>query len=228
MATKALLLNETFADKLDKLTEAVGQSGGAKPKTWQDIQRVCRLGTAKTWLEIGDIYNFKRDGVDVPCVLVDFLDGNKKGSIKIKNDNLVQGAVFQTVDCLYSLQFDEREAFYCADNGLEAGDYCFTLGEHSWVSADVGKTFYFHLNNAVPEGGQLVWKPAYNVTLEGGGIDVFDSGNDFTANETATMSSTPISGATSLGTIKNSFFDDGFNSCQRACLGNNRWKEYGF
>ena len=114
--------------------------------------------------------------------------------------------------------------FYHAVDGLSVGNYCFKLGEHAFVSADVGKTFYFHLDNAVPAGGQLVWKQSYDTTLEGASIDVFDSGNNFIANETVTMSSTEIAGATDLGTI-NDAFNGNFNSCQRALLGNNRWKE---
>lgn len=192
--------------------------------TFEDVQLLCRAGKAKDVLEIGQPFTFKRDDVNIECLVMGFIEDNKTGSIKIKDNTLQEGVIFQTKDCLYSLQFDEREALYYAPDGLSAGDYSFVLGAHSWYAADVGKTFYFTLQNDVPAGGQLVWKQGYNATLDGGGIDVFDSGNDFTANETATMSSTEIVGATSLGTIKNSF-EGNFNSCQRALLGNNRWKE---
>ena len=192
--------------------------------TFEDVQLLCRAGKAKDVLEIGQPFTFKRDNVDVECLVMGFIEDNKTGSIKIKDNNLSEGVIFQTKDCLYSLQFDAKEAFYYAPDGLSAGDYSFVLGAHSWVSADVGKTFYFTLQNDVPVGGQLVWNQAYNVTLEGATLSVYDSATDTTANETTTMSTTVTGGATSLGTIKNSF-EGNFNSCQRALLGNNRWKE---
>ena len=227
--TKPILLDETFKAKMDlqtaelhKIALAITGRGGIS--SWEDLQVLAKSGVARDYLELGQVFAFKRDSVDIPCFVVDFIDNNKKGSIKIKSDNLQHGIIFQTIDNIYSLQFDEREAFYYTADGLSAGNYRFKLGEHSWVSADVGKTFYFHLDNAVPAGGQLVWKQSYDATLEGASIDVFDSGNDFTANETVTLSSAEIAGATDLGTINNAF-NGNFNSCQRALLGNNRWKE---
>ena len=227
--TKPILLDETFKAKMDlqtaelhKIALAITGRGGIS--SWENLQVLAKSGVARDYLELGQVFTFKRDSVDIPCFVVGFIDNNKNGSIKIKSNNLQHGIIFHTIDNIYSLQFDEREAFYHAADGLSAGNYRFKLGEHSWVSADVGKTFYFHLDNAVPAGGQLVWKQAYNATLEGASIDVFDSGNDFTANETVTMSTTEIAGATDLGTINNAF-NGNFNSCQRALLGNNRWKE---
>ena len=227
--TKPILLDETFKSKMDlqiaelhKIALAITGRGGTS--SWEDLQVLAKSGVARDYLELGQVFTFKRDNVDIPCFVVGFIDNNKNGSIKIKSNNLQHGIIFHTIDNVYSLQFDEREAFYHSADGLSAGNYRFTLGEHSWVSADVGKIFYFHLDNAVPAGGQLVWKQSYNTTLEGASIDVFDSGNDFTANETVTMSSTEIAGATDLGTINNTF-NGNFNSCQRALLGNNRWKE---
>ena len=206
-----------------RLTDA-GELKIGVPNTWEDIQEVTRRGIAPSVIEVGKTYTFQRDGVDVTVACMGFIENGRHGGLKIKNNNLKYGVIFQTLDCLYSLQFDEREAFYYAPDGLAAGDYYFKLGQHTWFAADVGKNFYFHLSKAVPAGGQLVWKQGYDKTLEGGGIDVFDSGNDFTANETVTMSSTEIAGATNLGTINNAFTGN-FNSCQRALLGNNRWKE---
>lgn len=227
--TKPILLDETFKAKMDlqtaelhKIALAITGRGGIS--SWENLQVLAKSGVARDYLELGQVFTFKRDSVDIPCFVVGFIDNNKNGSIKIKSNNLQHGIIFHTIDNIYSLQFDEREAFYYTADGLSAGNYRFKLGEHSWVSADVGKTFYFHLDNAVPAGGQLVWKQSYDTTLEGASIDVFDSGNDFTANETVTMSSTEIAGATDLGTINNTF-NGNFNSCQRALLGNNRWKE---
>ena len=239
VAGKGLSTNDYTNAEKQKVADAIGDApsdgrkyarvngawvGVGSISSWEDLQDIAKSGVARDYLELGQVFTFKRDNVDIPCFVVDFIDNNKKGSIKIKSNNLQHGIIFQTIDNIYSLQFDEREAFYHVADGLSAGNYCFKLGEHTWVSADVGKTFYFHLDNAVPAGGQLVWKQSYTATLEGASIDVFDSGNDFIANETVTMSSTVVAGATDLGTINNAF-NGNFNSCQRGLLSNNRWKE---
>lgn len=229
--TKPIVLDESFKAKMDLQTAelhkiALAVTGRGSISSWEDLQVIAKSGVARDFLELGQVFTFKRDNVDIPCFVVDFIDNNKKGSIKIKSNNLQHGIIFQTIDNIYSLEFDEREAFYYTPDGLSAGNYCFEIGEHSWDfwGFGIGKTFYFHLDNDVPAGGQLVWKQPYATTLEGASVDVFDSGNDFTANETVTMSSTVVAGATDLGTINNAF-NGNFNSCERALLGNNRWKE---
>ena len=222
--TKPILLDESFNAKMDSLIEAVKYSGGAgKPKTFEDIQRMCRQGTIKQWLEVGEEFTFKYNGNDVPAVVMQFIENGRSGSLAIKNTNLKNGVVFQTKDLLMNLQFDEKEAFYYSPEGLPAGAYSFILREHSWFSGDVGKTFYFTLAHALPANGQIVFQQSYNATLEGASIKTYAKG-DATVIDTATMSSTAISGATALGELKNSFSGN-FNSCQRALLGNSRWSE---
>ena len=192
-------------------------------QSWEDLRTFIRAGQAKNVLQIGQQLTFTRDGQTIKASVMDFVEGGRNGGIALK-DGRQYGVIFQTEDILYNLQFDAQEAFYCAVDGLPAGDYCFLLGQHSWVAADVGKTFYFTLQNDVPTGGQLVFAQSYNATLEGASIRVYASATSTTISETATMSSTAIAGATNLGELRDNF-NDGFNSCQRALLGNNRWKE---
>ena len=158
----------------------------------------------------------------INMVVMDFIEGNQtsKGNIKIHDKTKQYGMILQSEKLLYYLQFDEREAFYYAPDGLAAGTYHFTLGAHTWVSGDVGKVFQFTLTQAVPAGGQLVFVQGYNVTLAGGSIRTFASGSSTTAIETAVMSEG--SGGTDLGTLDNTI-NGNFNCCQRALLGSNRW-----
>lgn len=158
----------------------------------------------------------------INMVVMDFIEGNQtsKGNIKIHDKTKQYGMILQSEKLLYNLQFDEREAFYYAPDGLAAGTYHFTLGAHTWVSGDVGKVFQFTLTQAVPAGGQLVFVHGYDVTLAGGSIRTFASGSSTTAIETAVMSEG--SGGTDLGTLDNTI-NGNFNCCQRAFLGSNRW-----
>ena len=240
MANKPILLDETFDAHLTKINDNMAvmnehmrklvlATGGDykkpavdSPTVWEEIQVLCRNGKITSVLEVGDIYNVVKDGISYPFAVMDFItEEGKKGSLQIKNRNLTTGVIFQSLDILYNLQFDEREAFYAAiDSGLSAGTYNFTLGAHSWYSADVGKTFQFTLTQDIPKGGQLVWTQAYSATLEGSGINVFASSDSTAKVETATM--TEGSSGTSLGTINNAI-NDNFNSCQRGLFGSNRW-----
>ena len=158
----------------------------------------------------------------INMVVMDYItDGQtSKGNIKLHDKTKKHGLILQSEKLLYNLQFDEREAFYYAPEGLAAGTYHFTLGAHTWVSGDVGKVFQFTLTKAVPAGGQLVFVQSYNVTLTGGSIRVFASNSSTTVEETVVMSEG--SGGTDLGTLDNTVHDN-FNSCQRALLGSNRW-----
>ena len=158
----------------------------------------------------------------INMVVMDFIENGQTsiGNIKIHDNTKQYGMILQSEKLLYNLQFDEREAFYYAPDGLAAGTYHFTLGAHTWVSGDVGKVFQFTLTQAVPAGGQLVFVQSYNATLTGGSIRTFASGSSTTVIETAVMSEG--SGGTDLGTLDNTI-NGNFNCCQRALLGSNRW-----
>lgn len=170
----------------------------------------------------GDVIIVVETASTINMVVMDFIEGNQtsKGNIKLHDKTKKHGLILQSEKLLYNLQFDEREAFYYAPEGLAADTYHFTLGAHSWVSGDVGKVFQFTLTQAVPAGGQLVFVQGYNVTLAGGSIRTFASGSSTTVIETAVMSEG--SGGTDLGTLDNTI-NGNFNSCQRALLGSNRW-----
>lgn len=158
----------------------------------------------------------------INMVVMDLIEGNQtsKGNIKIHDKTKQYGMILQSEKLLYNLQFDEREAFYYAPDGLAAGTYHFLLGAHTWYAADVNKSFQFTLTQAVPAGGQLVFVQSYNATLAGGQIKTFASESSTTVIETVTMSEG--SGGTDLGTLDNTF-NGNFNCCQRALMGSNRW-----
>lgn len=170
----------------------------------------------------GDAFYVVETASTIEMVVMDFIEdgATSKDNIVLHDKTKQNGMILQSRDLLYNLQFDEREAFYYAEEGLAAGTYHFTLGAHTWVSGDVGKTFQFTLTQAVPAGGQLVFVQSYNTTLAGGSIRTFASGISTVVIETAVMSEG--SGGTDLGTLNNSI-NGNFNCCQRALLGSNRW-----
>lgn len=170
----------------------------------------------------GDTIIVVETATTIKMVVMDFIEGGQTpiGNIKLHDNTKQYGMILQSEGLLYNLQFDEREAFYYAPDGLAAGTYHFLLGAHSWVSGDVNKSFQFTLTQALPAGGQLVFVQSYNATLTGGSIRTFASSSSTTVIETVTMSEG--TGGTDLGTLDNTI-NGNFNCCQRALLGSNRW-----
>lgn len=197
-----------------------GELSIIKPTTFEEIQLACRQGIVKDLLEIGETRTFAKDGVTYEVVVMDFIENGKHSDGLQLTNGLKNGVIFQTDKIMYNLQFDEREAFYYAPNGLPVGTYHFKLGQHSWMSADVGKSFQFTLPVALPAGGQLVFVQAYNATLDGAKINMFSGGASTTSIGQATMSIG--TGGTDLGTLNNTI-NGNFNSCQRSLFGSNRW-----
>ena len=160
----------------------------------------------------------------INMVVMDFIENGQTtiGNIKLHDKTKEYGMILQSEKTLYGLQFDAREAFFynSGENALSAGTYNITIGAHSWVSGDVGKTLKFTLANDLPVGGQLVFNGTYNATLVGTTISAYASGSALAATETVTLSEGDD--GTSLGTIAIEV-TGALNSIQRALIGSNRW-----
>lgn len=158
----------------------------------------------------------------INMVVMDFIEGGQApaGAIKLHDKTKEFGVILQSEKILYTLQYDQREAFYHASSGLPAGTYNVTIGAHRWVEGDIGKTFQFTLTAPVPEGGQLYFQGAYNAALNGTQVSVFADNTATVASENATLSEG--SGGTSLGTLAYPV-DGDLNSIDRALMGSNRW-----
>lgn len=121
--------------------------------------------------------------------------------------------------CIPSIQFDEREAFYYAENGLAAGTYNFTVDTYYYLTSEAGKTYQFTLNNDVPPQGQLVWSANYNQTLNNANVLVYNKGSQEVL-ESAII--TEGNEGISLGNIGNNF-NNNLNSSYCAVAGNSNW-----
>lgn len=160
----------------------------------------------------------------IRMVVMDFIENGQTttGNIKLHDKTKQYGMILQSEKSLYTLQSDAREAFFynSGDAAMSAGTYNITIGAHTWVAGDVGKTLQFTLANDLPVGGQLVFKGSYNATLVGASVDAFASASADTPTETVTISEG--SSGTSLGTIGVAVAG-ALNSIQRALMGSNRW-----
>lgn len=105
------------------------------------------------------------------------------------------------------LVFEPPQAIAYFNDGLSAGSYKFTSSS----------TYYLTLATAIPAGGQL------SVTTST--FATYASQSDTTALETGTVTTTEISGATSLGTAGSSSGTYALNDMNRASYGSNNYGE---
>lgn len=215
-----LLSEETFAEKLDTqnslLAALVSQGGGLNITSPGDIQSIVRLGLASKIFSIGDQIACQKGSTTLIWDIIG-IDHDTPS-----NKNLKHSLTLQLHDCIASMQFDAKEAFYYAESGLAAGTYHFTIGQHTWVPAEVGKTYQFTLTQPVPAKGQIVLAVSYNVAVEGTNISTYASSTSTTAIETVQL--TAGTSGTDLGTMNNAI-NGNLNSCQRALLGSNNYAQ---
>ena len=213
---------ETYAEKMDTQNQflaalVTAQGGSLKPTSWSDVQAMVRAGLHSRVFAIGDQLTCKK-GTDTLVWDIIGIDHDTPTDPQFKHS-----LTLQLHDCYKNtMQFDAREAFYYAETEMPAGTYHFKLAAHSWYAADVGKSFQFTLTKAVPAGGQIVFVQGYDKTLVNGTVQTFESSTSTTVIETATM--TVGTGGTGLGDLDNTVHDN-MNSCQRALLGSNNYKE---
>lgn len=190
----------------------------AQPTSWDDVQALVRSGVAPQIFQIGDQLICQKDGVNI---VWNVLAHNQD----VPTDSTLTRSMTLGMHNIYAMMtFDNREAAFATESGLTAGTYNFTVGQHPWVSADVGKTYQFTLTQDVPANGQIVFNNAYNATFNNATVSTYSDGTSTTAIESATM--TEGSSGTSLGTINNAGTPaSGINSIQRALLGSNNYKE---
>ncbi len=200
----------------------------------QAIKHIVQLGNASTVFSIGDriVYDWEESvsGVtyEMPHNVVSFEE------VTLSDGDVVPGMWLETnYASALAVPFDAKEAIYYAAEGLSAGAYSLTFG-YTFGKCTAGETYYFTLENDVPEGGQIVFAANLYLTApEGTKLNIYakpELGEDGdtsaleTILETVQMSATAIDGATDLGTITRSG-SGALNSLHRAVYGYNRWSE---
>lgn len=201
---------------VDELAKKIGGVANIVVESWEDVQKIVRMGLASNTFAIGDQLTCQRGSTTLVWDIIG-IDHDTP-----TDKNFKHSLTLQLHDCLAGVQFDAREALFYIENGLAAGTYNFTVKQHSWVSTDVGKTFQFTLTQPIPAGGQIVLLSTYNVAIAGTTVKTYASSTTTTEIEVATVSEG--SEGTSLGDVNNSI-NGNTNSLQRGLLGNNRYSQ---
>ena len=140
------LLPKKFYDAFDtqnallaSIASHVG-TDGIKISSWEDVQRLNRMGLAEKMFNPGDQFiSSYSDTGQIVWDLIGFRD--------IPTDKKYTKAMtLQAHDCILNAQFDAAEALYFAEVELLAGEQIFTLNNLKYK---------FTTGQAVPAGGQV-------------------------------------------------------------------------
>ncbi len=206
-----MLTEDVFLEQTGKINAAftellIAKGGHMKPTSWAEVQRMVRDGTAAKVFSIGDQLTCQRGGVNLVWDVIG-IDHDTPA-----DPQFTHSLTLQLHDCFSTvIQFDAPEAFYYAENGLEARTYHFTMG-----STD----YQFTLDSDVAAGGQLILNftgstpTSLSVSATVGGNFVKDTNGI----DNLTIAVTAGSGGTPLDT-------DYINNINRVIYGSNNYKE---
>lgn len=190
---------------------AVNLGSDVDVSTWAGVQKAVRLGIAPVLFPIGS--QLKVNHSVYGEHLYDVVAHDYFKSAKNENAHTMTIMCHNSVD---SLSFDGTEAFYCAETGLTAGTYHFTL-ESDYADWKAG-AYQFTLKNDVPLGGHLVLPSSPAILLEGRAVRSYASAVDDRTLEQTTI--TLGNGGTNLGA-----FGVELNHPDRVLNGSNNYKE---
>ena len=227
MANKPILLDETFAAKLDKtnaLLAAMVRESAPSEVDWNMLKEYAHEGIFGDLFSIGDMF------VDTWRDTAAEADYNYHWQLQhIGNVTLNDGEVLQNRPFLqmhyahpFGVQFSHQRAFLACPDGLAAGTYNIHFAQ-AWSQLTV-LDWHFTLTQPVPSGGRLAGfytmadsayttRPVYAYSSDGK-----------TVLETVTASQGEDSGATDLGTLAYTARNGNLNSMQESFYGWNRWK----
>jgi hypothetical protein len=143
-----MTLPKKFYDALDtqnvllaSIASHVG-SGGIAISSWEDVQRVTRMGLADKIFAVGDQFISSYDEGQIVWDVIG-INHDIPTDKKYKNS-----LTLQAHDCIMNCQFDAPEALYYAEEELPAGEQVFTDSG--------GDKYKFTTLLPVPSGGQIV------------------------------------------------------------------------
>lgn len=197
-------------------------AGEPAVRSWEGFRNLCRAGGIRTYYGVGDQLQCKKGDTTLTWDIVHIGDVEETGG---------NYAILQTHDCLPmdTMEFDSREAIFCAKTTLPAGTYHFTtatsgITDPNWTDSSKSgwtKSWQFTTTKAVPAGGQINFAKGmdWNTSIAPLGIATYSTPADTTALETVTLTEgTNGTDLATLGTV---------NHAQRICYGYNRWSQSG-
>ena len=184
------ILPKKFYDALDVQNALLAsiaskQEGGITIKSWEDVQRINRMGLGEKLFVPGDQFVAEYNSIPIVFNIIGInhdipTDPRFKYSITI-----------QPQDCLQNAQFSNYQALYYAEEGLPSGEHVFTLNNLQYK---------FTTEEIVPAGGIVyiatwgteTYEPAKITTYDADRRTVIESGLDVIAIESEADTLTPV------------------------------------
>lgn len=204
-------INIPNKDQWQKMNEHLSNIAGAlgtqiDTSTWLGIQKAVKAGVSPELFPIGTQLVVSHDTYG--DMLYDVVAHDYLKPAKNKNAHTM---TLMCHDCLPSIQFDNSEACYYAENELPAGTYNFTIDAN--LGAWWAGTYQFTTKQPIPVGGLLCISNIVDSFAK-----TYASQVDTTAIETVTVALG--NGGTRLGA-----FGVELNDIRRALYGSNNYKE---
>ena len=227
--TKPIILDETFAAKMDKqnalLEVMAAQAMHTLSSDWVGLADLADSGLFGQAYSIGD--QFVDTWKDVAANNAQYTNPyqlNHLGTVELSGGEVLTDRPFLQAHFAhpFGVQFSHQRAFLRCPSGLAVGTYYFTI-ESSWGNnVSAGDVVCFTTTQAVPEGGRVAgcygapdqaksnWK-IYTYSADGKTI-------------LETITPTFTASGTNLGVQKSATRNGDLNSCQEMAYGWNRWK----
>ena len=227
--TKPIILDETFAAKMDKqnalLEVMAAQAMHTLSSDWAGLANLADSGLFGQAYAIGD--QFTDTWKDVAANNTQYtnpLQLNHIGSVELQDGEVLTDRPFLQAHYAhpFGVQFSHQRAFLRCPSGLAVGTYYFTIESNWGNNVSDGDVVCFTTTQAVPEGGRVAGCYGAPDQAQSNWRIYTYSADGKTILETITPTFT--ASGTSLGTVKASARNGNLNSMQETAFGCNRWK----
>ena len=226
--TEPLLLDKTGKYILEELKTQnimLGIMAGVQSGAIEDLDtigKIVRSGKADKTFTVGDQFivpwkdKVRNIKYDVPINVTHF------GNVTLKDGEEVPGMFVQWDLCTADeVQFDNYEAFFATEEGLDPGTYYITMGFGWGTNVVKDKSYKFTLTKQVPAGGKLRgFYRAPDTNPSTWTVESYE--NALLESKIETVQVTEGTDGTFLGTFT-ATGDDNLNSLHRVAYGYNRW-----
>jgi len=196
---------------VDELAKKIGGVANIVVESWEDVQKIVRMGLASNTFAIGDQLTCQRGSTTLVWDIIG-IDHDTP-----TDKNFKHSLTLQLHDCLLSLQYDATEALFYAENELPEGTYNFTLLAGYDTTYGGGKTYSFTLAKPVPAGGVIMFPWGYQKQAADTKISTYGSVTSTTVIESVAV--TEGANGTALETVGEC------NHTHRIRYGSNNWMQ---
>ena len=227
--TKPIILDETFAAKMDKqnalLEVMAAQAMHTLSSDWAGLADLADSGLFGQAYSIGD--QFVDTWKDVAANNAQYTNPyqlNHLGTVELSDGEVLTDRPFLQAHFAhpFGVQFSHQRAFLRCPEGLAVGTYYFTIESKWGNNVNAGDVVCFTTTQAVPAGGRVAGCYAAPDQVKSNWKIYTYSADGKTILETITPTFTAA--GTSLGTVKASARNGNLNSMQETAYGWNRWK----